>query len=220
MSVKAKIRQLMGHWEEEKFLRGCEKGPIPQAVYEQQCIFIHIPRTAGSSVVKAGVQEVYGHLGIDWYFNKDAEFAAKALKVAFVRNPWDRIHSCYHYLAHKSGHVRDTKFKKRFLAHTHSFEEFVMTTLHLPDVQRFMHFKPQVDYITYRNEHCIDFIGRFESLHQDVHKLGDMIGKPLNLPHVNESNKQKTGQVYNNAMIEKVASVYAKDIEVFNYEYQ
>lgn len=60
---------------------------------EYNAIFIHIPKTAGSSI-----QEALGHGGHETIHHyMEQEGFNRAFKFAFVRNPWDRfISMCFH----------------------------------------------------------------------------------------------------------------------------
>ena len=67
---------------------------------KKKCIFFHIPKTAGISLVKALFGDLdWGHRDVKYYrnvFNKkkfDSYF-----KFTFVRNPYDRLFSAYSFL--------------------------------------------------------------------------------------------------------------------------
>lgn len=220
MNIKSKIKRYINHRQENQFLDQCFNGKIPSAIYEQQCIFIHIPRTAGSSMVKAGIHEVYGHVGIDWYYNKDRKFAEDTFKFAFVRNTWDRIHSSYHYIVNSSNHSKDYKFKNEHLKKVESFEQFVLDELQKPHIQEFMHFKPQVEYLQINGKTKVDFIGKFETLTKDIEYVSERTGKKILLPHINQTKKPKYRDVYSEAMRKKIYAIYKEEIEKFEFDFE
>lgn len=66
----------------------------------KKVIFIHIPKAAGISLYKSIFnKDSFGHQTIRYYecFMSSKEFN-RCYKFSFVRNPYDRIHSAFHYL--------------------------------------------------------------------------------------------------------------------------
>lgn len=168
-----------------------------------ECIFIHIPKTAGQSI-----EHFFLNLhGLSWEersplllrYNPDplkgperlAHLKAKEytsfgyldenrfnnyFKFAFVRNPWARLVSEFNYRVHH---------KKM------SFEQFV--TKGLPSKSdysdAYRHIIPQYDFLYNDSGKCmVDFIGRFESLQNDFDEIcSKLCIENSMLPHVNSS---------------------------------
>ena len=80
-------------------------GTLLNAFHETQTIFIHIPKTAGISIINA----IYGDVSLSghrsYYFNTvalDIQFRNTYFSFAFVRNPFERLYSSYLFLkSHK-----------------------------------------------------------------------------------------------------------------------
>lgn len=74
--------------------------PYEKYNIEQQVIFVHIPKTAGTSIRAALGAPAVGrkHIGCDHYERSDREKFAGYLKFAVVRDPIDRMYSCFKYL--------------------------------------------------------------------------------------------------------------------------
>ena len=73
-----------------------------------KCIFIHIPKAAGTSVLAAlGKKSEKGRDHVSWqtYKKADSKKFNNYFKFSFVRNPYDRAFSAYHYIL-KGGESR------------------------------------------------------------------------------------------------------------------
>ena len=119
----------------------------------------------------------------------EADEYADYFKFAFVRNPWDRLVSCYHDKLGKNGsgmklpdHV-DVELYPGM-----PFAEFVEAIREIPDREANVHFRSQHKVVCSRGrdgEVMADFVGRFENLEADFAIVAQRIGAPeLRLPHI------------------------------------
>ncbi|MEM7028491.1 MAG: sulfotransferase family 2 domain-containing protein [Chloroflexota bacterium] len=151
----------------------------------------------------------------------------------FVRNPWDRLVSCYRDKI--EGEVKDyTRFSDSGVAHclSHfnvfsanmSFEAFVDAVASIPDAYADEHFRSQHNYLTnVRGDIAVDFVGRYEHLETDFRYVAERIGLPLNirLPRL-QANPRSVNYVdyYTAVTRDIVATRFAKDIELFAYQFE
>ena len=188
--------------------------------HEHKFVFIHIPKTGGSSIEYLFMPETIGKEGMCiHYAGKHSQLKDKRVTdyftFSFVRNPFDRILSHYTFFikkSHISGH--DTRG---------SFPEFVKyyCSSKRTGWQR-NDFLPQFNYLSIDGETCdIDFVGKFENFQEDFNIVCDEIGMPRHqLPHYNSSDNHKHyTEYYDDETREIVAEKYAKDIEYFGYEF-
>lgn len=173
---------------------------------EYQCLFVHVPKTAGQSVEQffmdrmgldwdndraqvllgdnpdrtRGTQKL-AHLSADEYvrcgFLTRAEFEG-AYKFSFVRNPYSRLVSEYLY--------------RNYFDHR-SFRDFVLNKLPQPGWDdRYRHVMPQYDMLHDGDDRLlVDFVGRFESLQSDFDRICAHLGiEDSELPHRNASDKR------------------------------
>jgi chondroitin 4-sulfotransferase 11 len=101
---KNQLLRLLPILQQDAFLRfftgKCDQ--YPPSFHSKKCIFVHIPKTAGTSVTDA----LFGtprprHRPLQWYEGMEPELYKEYFKFAFVRNPWDRLVSGYHYVVNK-----------------------------------------------------------------------------------------------------------------------
>ena len=188
--------------------------------HKNKFIFIHIPKTGGSSIesifhpsiiTKTGIcKDIPNkHYTLDSLLkNKEIELS-KFFSFSFIRNPWDKILS--HYLF----------FIKGGFDHRGSFFNFVKyycDTNHKGWKNN--DFLPQFNYLSLDNSLAIDFIGKFENLQEDFDVVCDKIGVARKqLPYTNKTQHKHYTEYYDDETREIVAQKYAKDIEYFGYEF-
>ncbi len=150
---------------------------------------------------------------------------------AFVRNPWDRLVSCYRDKI--GGEVADfTGFAETGVAHcldrfdafkaNMSFNDFVRAVAVIPDEEADEHFRSQVDYITNaKGVVAIDFVGRYEQLDQDFASVVRQINLPndTTLPRLQAAKPVNYRSYYTPETEALVATRYARDIQVLNYRF-
>jgi chondroitin 4-sulfotransferase 11 len=152
-------------------------------------------------------------------------------KFAFVRNPWDRLVSCY---SQKLLDVPKRSIGRRSslspsiegieLYNGMPFEEFVQAVHAIPDEEANIHFRSQCATVCEEDGGIMaDFTGHFETLAEDFSYVAERIGVPeLQLPHLLRS-KNRGGRsysdFYDDSLAELVLDRYAKDVEAFGYSF-
>jgi chondroitin 4-sulfotransferase 11 len=153
-------------------------------------------------------------------------------RFAFVRNPWDRLVSCY----------RD-KIKNEVDGYTHftirpgvanclarwsafspgmTFDEFAAAVAAIPDSEADEHFRSQHTFLAGRNgELAADFVGRYEKLADDFALVRERTGLPdIELPRLQAARTAaKYAAYYTPATRDLVARRFRRDIELFGYEF-
>lgn len=232
---------------------------------ELKCVFVHVPKTAGQSIERVFLDHLgiewekrgvallrknedpdlgpprLAHLTAAEYvahgYLTEPEFEGM-YKFAFVRNPWARLVSEYHY---------------RTFDKPTDFRAFVLERFPVPgddDYEHgddhYRHIMPQSRFIYDANGTClVDYIGRFERLQSDFDAACSELGmEPVSLPHVNsrrtvpfrkrrrfreyfrfgsrKSEKRHSGpsayaEMYDQETKALVGNYYAEDIENFGY---
>ena len=86
-------------------------------------IFIHVPKTGGSSMESLGVITSSGHTNLYWFY-KNHKNLDNFFKWCFIRNPFDRVVSSYYYITSVAREHTDAE--KKLVNKYTDFESFVM----------------------------------------------------------------------------------------------
>ena len=177
--------------------------------------FAHINKTGGSSIEKA--------LGLSFEHRTALEIKAcigdrrwaQRYSFAFVRNPWDKVVSHYHYRVSRQHRGLD--------GDPIDFVTWVKLAYGQNDPRYYDQpkmFMPQMDWICDENgEVLIDFIGRFERLSEDFSMVCRQLGVSVELPHLKKSEHANYREYYTDVTREIVRQWFARDVEVFGYEF-
>lgn len=151
---------------------------------------------------------------------------------AFVRNPWDRLVSCYRdkiggevdgytYFTIRPGVANCLARFDAFVAGM-SFGDFVRAVASIPDDDADAHFRSQHTFIT--DDHgriAVDFVGRYEQLAEDFRRVEERIGlPPIDLPRLQAARAPRSYPAFYTADSRQiVAQRYARDLELFGYAF-
>ena len=120
-------------------------------------IFVHIPKTAGLSLIHAiygDNVELYGHKRIIQYQKVFSHFD-QFYKFTVVRNPWDRLYSAYRFLQNNGLNEHDMNAREQHLKHISSFEEFVLTWLNKNTMWDIIHFFLSIIFCVLKKVNCL-----------------------------------------------------------------
>lgn len=151
---------------------------------------------------------------------------------AFVRNPWDRLVSCYRDKVLGEAPDFTTFHLQRGVAYClarfdafqpgMSFVEFVEAVTKIPDGEADEHFRSQYTFLSNRDgKIAIDFVGRFETLHRDWDAVCRQLGFPsTELPHVQAARRRVDyAKYYDSNTRTAVTRRYAEDVRLFGYTF-
>ncbi|PWJ40939.1 sulfotransferase family 2 domain-containing protein [Sediminitomix flava] len=189
---------------------------------DNKMLFIHIPKSAGSSIGKVLIGDKKpGHWTTDDFMAMNKARFNEYYKFCFVRNPWDRVVSSFFYLKKGGNNPKDLEFSQTELKNINSFEEFVYSLNENENLQNWIHFIPQNHFITDGYGRInVDYVGKFESLDQDFSLVLEKIGLPqIELPKVNKSKHKNYQEYYTDETKEIIGNLYREDISLFNYTF-
>ena len=184
-----------------------------------RCIFIHIPKAAGTSVALSLFQSSSRHFTYTQYLRANPGKFRSYFKFAFVRNPWDRLVSTYFFLTNGGSNEVDREWSERYLFRFRDFRQFVAEGLARPEIHSWVHFRPQADFIlSPENAVMVDFVGRYENLQADYEAVANRLGIAQCLVRHNAGTHPAFEQCYSPETALEVGRIYARDAEVFGYQ--
>jgi hypothetical protein len=127
-------------------------------------------------------------------------------KFAFVRNPWDRLVSEYEFIRRRPDHGRHSKVMKM------GFEKYIVYQSKRFDAH-------QINMLADKNGNLLmDFIGKFENLHDDWNRVTDKLGiKNKELTHRKKAGIKDYNSYYTDESHALVSELWKRDIEAFGY---
>jgi Sulfotransferase family len=208
--------------------------PIPASVRRNRLLFIHVPKNAGTTI---STQLYGGHLGHRkalFYLRSDSSHFQSKLKFAIVRNPWSRLVSAYEFGKTINPNHRPYLRETRLIFQEYrTFSDFVNLFLwenraRLDSLDPI--FRPQFAYLCDKEFNIIvDKIFHFENL-QQVSEWAGSCGETIDLELklntsrylIDDGYRSKFYRSYYNdpLLIERVGTIYRKDIELFGYEFE
>lgn len=137
------------------------------------------------------------------------DFFESSFKFGFVRNPFDRFVSYCAFATRPQGLFdQDPKGVMR----------------------HFLFIEPPVRHIVFQSQHSFltgtdgrllaDYVGRVEEMQQSYDVVCERIGIPPSpLERVNQSRRRDYREYYDQALVDAVAKLYARDLELFGYDF-
>lgn len=146
-------------------------------------------------------------------------------RFAFVRDPYDRLVSCY------SEKIRSDGPERLFVNGVHrgllrygrfkygmSFAEFAREVSRIPDADADPHFRSQSSFLVDgKGELVVDFVGRFESLQEDLSRVASKLNVEMELPHLLKSKRDGAAAYYDPITRALVWERYAEDFRLLGY---
>ena len=140
------IRKLINIIKEWRFAKSqsfllMKEGTLLNAFYKSKTIFLHIPKTAGTSLVYAIYGDVKGggHRSISFYRYILAKKIEEYFTFCFVRNPYSRLYSTYQFLSKGGVNQHDRLAFKMHLEKYNDFEDFVINGLNTKIIYEIVH---------------------------------------------------------------------------------
>lgn len=209
-------------------------------------IFIHIPKTAGTSVESVlGMHGENTEIGIRPYFNQrvdrehlygqDLQHMTAAtlketlqhsgiferyFKFSIVRNPWDRLVSVLAWTDQKWAKGEELPYDEFDASVRRLHGSFVTARTTGQRLRVGPHLWPQVHFLVDQDRKpLVDFVARYENLAADWEHIRQKIGIQDDLPLRMRSHHRPYQSYYDDTTRTMVAEIYAADVATFGYEF-
>jgi hypothetical protein len=208
-------RRLAIAWHRRGFpFEGCQR--------RRGCLFIHVPKVAGTAILEALGKGGGGRHHLPWHVYRAADpiFYERAWKFAFVRNPWDRVHSAWSYLV-AGGNQRQDVPLSMIVKGFGDFDRFIIEGLGAGVLRNHPLFLPQAEFVlAFDGRPAIDFLGRYESLASDFAVVADRLGLDPRLPLRNTTSSKGTPRErprLSRLASDMFRSIYVQDFQPLGY---
>lgn len=203
--------------------------PYHKYFLKNKIIFIHIPKTAGNSVVNYLFDSTVGpgHYSASYYKNRSINNFNNFFKFAVIRNPWDRFVSAFFYLKQGGLAPDDLIFREKYLLDIDDFDSFVFRVhksfFFRKIVMNWTHFIPQYKFITINGKIVVDKLIDMSNpnFSKEVSNLKNYLKyEPSNIfLKINKSSHVGYSSYYTEETKNIVASLYKEDIKLLDYEF-
>lgn len=195
--------------------------PNPQIYHHLRTIFVHVPKTAGTSIERQlrerPTDVVGGHTTALAYRRHYPECFDAYYKFAVVRHPQDRFLSAWRYLRGERVHPA----LGNQIVHEHtSLDQFLETLRSSPaTLVRIVHFQPQHHFICDEaGAVLVDEVFRFEELADGWRRISQRLALDgRSLARLNVSRQEEAAMCDASRLRMAVEEIYARDFELFRF---
>ena len=185
-------------------------------------LFVHVPKAAGTSISHSLYGRSLGHIAIKDIRECSSREIEGLFSFAFVRNPWDRAVSAYHFARDGGSDGAGITNKSIYVGENFSSFRSFCEWLKSQDVKDLDPvFKTQCSYVLARDgELGVDYIGKIENLDDDLLSISKTIGKKITIGKKNASSRTVYHDYYDSdELIELIGEIYRDDVETFGYTF-
>ena len=208
---------------------------------DREAIFFWIPKCAGTSIYKILVAHgcpenlwdnplapfvnaglvTFGHVDVPALVAAGVirrDYYQRALKFAFVRNPFDRMVSLFFYLRRIQCPALPTEVDfETFCRHVAKGDH---PPVGLYNYSGLNQCNPMSAWLYDRDGRLlVDELGRYENLPEDFARIANQLGLPDTLPHENRGSHGPYREYYTRESRLLVTRLYQEDLDRFGYQF-
>jgi hypothetical protein len=206
--------------------------------HSYRCLFIHIPKCAGSSLKNSLNLDlvVPPHWHCPWEKAQavlGSEITESYFKFTFIRNPWERIISAWQMFEQQPWCFHRSYSLLEFLEVVVNSSINPEATYQTPaEMAIWEHSPANIRHHTLPCVHpyyglvdnqgqlTVDFVGRLETLDRDIQIIAKQLNLPnFTLPKSNPTDHDHYRYYYDPKSIEIVRDYYQQDLDRFGYQF-
>lgn len=185
------------------------------------CIFIHIPKAAGTSVAEAVIGRRAGHFTArEVKAALGEELYSSFFSFSVTRHPVDRLVSAYRYACAGGGTQGGVRNPGLYRGGTfRTFSSFLNEWLCIQDLRQVdVLFQPQWWYL-YEGEQClVNYIGRVEDLGEVEIMVSASLSRCIHIPRKNITlDSKKADFAPTKEDVTKIREIYEEDFKRLGY---
>ncbi len=184
-------------------------------------IFFHLPKCGGQALLRALGEVHDGHFSVrDERWLMEVKRRRADFKVVWFRHPYERLVSLHAWLAAlekdpRRCHNKSTMRAFGVMAASLSADEF-WRVLRWDLVDRITPFFRPVSW--FLGAEKFDFVGRIESMDEDVERLSKELGVRMAVPRFNASEHGGWREEFSELTLKRLEKRYGNDFALMNYE--
>lgn len=195
--------------------------PFNEVMIKNKILFVHIPKTGGTSISTALFGKDSGHPYLYQFYFANKDYTNSFFKFCVVRNPYDRLVSTYFHFTTNEINPKIKRLWDDF--NINSFEELILkmeNPVFFKKLKKIIHFVPQNELIRYEDL-CMDKIFKFENFDSIEKELNNNLKeKKVTLKKLNTSKRGTYEDYYTDKTKSIVYEVYKQDFDLFDYPLQ
>lgn len=192
---------------------------------EKPVIFIHSPKTGGSSITSFfNYSGGKIHKQASFYAHRHPKEFESYLVFSTTRNPWDRVVSCYFYSCENPmGGLTREEHKNKFP----TFESYVVAlhenfvsrgeNLSKPPIHSMFNPINTISDVKMSGKVVADYICNMHTMEHDFELIKKITGRSGKLGHRNASSHRDYREYYTPRSASMVAEIFAEDIDHFGF---
>lgn len=188
---------------------------------DANCIFVHIPKAAGTSVAVATLGRRAGHFTArEMQEFMGREKFGSMFSFSVTREPLDRLKSAYNYVVNEGGEHGGLREEEVFRSRSfRDFNAFVQEWLVFQDLTTTnLLFKPQHSFICEPSGNVmVNYVGKIENTSAVEMELSQHLGKAVQLGRKNRTRSHKKPINVSPETATLVQELYQKDYSILQY---
>lgn len=202
-------------------------------------LFIHIPKNAGTTIVRSfGLEHSNHATALELYNKLGGNIYTNYFSFCFVRNPWERFFSLYNYARMEESYYHSSINPEKAPYGKHLDYDLLKNASLLQCAHYLIegklihdhswnHWLPQTNWVLDNsNRPIVQYIGRLENIDTDLMNIQKKLNInkdniPQKIQKINSSSNNKDYRVhFDNETFDIISKYYQSDIVTFSYKFE